>query len=89
MAGRVMEIIDTNLRALRSYEPQPMKGLPVLYVRSNSMEDDNARIDYWRTLAGSGFEELTVNADHWNVLHDSSSVDAIAERLTLLLNEYT
>ena len=88
MAGRVMEIIDTNLRALRSYEPQPMKGLPVLYVRSNSMEDGNARVDYWRTLAGSGFEELTVNADHWNVLHNSSSVDAIAERLTLLLNEY-
>ena len=58
MAGQVMEIIDANLRALRSYAPQPLEGLPVLYVRSNSMEEDDARTAYWRGLAGSGFEEL-------------------------------
>ena len=88
MAGRVMEIIDANLRALRSYEPQPLEGLPVLYVRSNSMEEDGARTAYWRGLAGSGFEEMAVDADHWNLLHDPGSVDAIAARLARLLKEH-
>lgn len=88
MAGRVMEIIDANLRALRSYAPQPLEGLPVLYVRSNSMEEDDARTAYWRGLAGSGFEELAVDADHWNLLHDPGSVDAIAARLARLLKKH-
>lgn len=88
MAGRVMEIIDANLRALRSYAPQPLEGLPVLYVRSNSMEEDDDRTAYWRGLAGSGFEELAVDADHWNLLHDPGSVDAIAARLARLLKKH-
>lgn len=88
MAGRVMEIIDANLRALRSYAPQPLEGLSVLYVRSNSMEEDDARTAYWRGLAGSGFEELAVDADHWNLLHDPGSVDAIAARLARLLKKH-
>ncbi len=88
MAGRVMEIIDANLRALRSYEPQPLEELPVLYVRSNSMEEDGARTAYWRGLAGSGFEALAGQPHQCNPLPAPGRVHPIAARLARFLKQH-
>ena len=65
--------------------------LPVgFWLRCAEETEPDAPVTFWggEPLLYPGFEELAVDADHWNLLHDPGSVDAIAARLARLLKKH-
>lgn len=74
--SRIIKVGLANVEALWHYQPKPLSGHAVLYIRGEGQKDES--VEYWRSLTDGPFTVVPVSHDHWHLLKSEEDVSRIA-----------